>query len=200
MPTHRANPRPPSPDEERRRKHREYMRGYRARNRERLLERERQRYHADLEASRERARRKYADNPEAARARKYRWDDRNRERVRAENRAWYKANRERVNARVRANYDPLCNAANHAKYRALKNGAPGSATAQQVAARWTYYGDRCWMCGDPAGATDHAIPLSRGGSNWPANLRPACVPCNSSKSNKHPSLVAAKKADESGPA
>jgi 5-methylcytosine-specific restriction endonuclease McrA len=30
---------------------------------------------------------------------------------------------------------------------------------------------------------DHRIPLSRGGSAWPANLVPACKPCNCSKNN-----------------
>jgi 5-methylcytosine-specific restriction endonuclease McrA len=31
---------------------------------------------------------------------------------------------------------------------------------------------------------EHRIPLSRGGSNWPANLAPACKTCNSSKGTK----------------
>lgn len=65
--------------------------------------------------------------------------------------------------------------------RALKHEAKGAATVAQVAARWAYYGHRCWMCGDPATQTDHVIALARGGSNWPANLRPACGPCNSAK-------------------
>ena len=37
------------------------------------------------------------------------------------------------------------------------------------------------MCGTEATAIDHVKPIARGGSNWPANLRPACTPCNSRK-------------------
>jgi len=33
---------------------------------------------------------------------------------------------------------------------------------------------------------DHVIPVARGGSNWPANLVPACNSCNS---KKHAKLV-----------
>ena len=31
---------------------------------------------------------------------------------------------------------------------------------------------------------DHKIPLTRGGSNWIANLAPACLTCNDSKGTK----------------
>jgi HNH endonuclease len=43
------------------------------------------------------------------------------------------------------------------------------------------WGGRCWMCGGQATATDHVKALVCGGSNWPANLRPICQPCNSRK-------------------
>lgn len=33
---------------------------------------------------------------------------------------------------------------------------------------------------------EHQIPLSRGGSNWPSNLVPACDNCNKSKKDKTP--------------
>jgi hypothetical protein len=62
--------------------------------------------------------------------------------------------------------------------------AAGTCSREQLAARWAYYGGKCWMCGAPATETDHVIPLSRGGSNWPVNLRPACGPCNSKKGAK----------------
>jgi 5-methylcytosine-specific restriction endonuclease McrA len=71
-------------------------------------------------------------------------------------------------------------------YQARRRGAPGIASTDQVTARWAYYGDRCWMCREPATQTDHVIPLSRGGSNWPANLRPACGPCNREKWDRLP--------------
>ena len=43
---------------------------------------------------------------------------------------------------------------------------------------------RCTYCEDHVGQTltaDHVVPLSRGGTNDPANLTCACLPCNSSK-------------------
>ena len=61
--------------------------------------------------------------------------------------------------------------------------APGAASAEQLRARIAFYGHRCAYCRGVFEHVDHVIPLSRGGSNWPANLRPACAPCNLSKRN-----------------
>lgn len=43
--------------------------------------------------------------------------------------------------------------------------------------------DVCWICGKPgADSMDHVIPLARGGSDTPSNLRPAHMhPCNRAK-------------------
>ncbi len=41
----------------------------------------------------------------------------------------------------------------------------------------------CGVEGEPL-VLDHRRPVSRGGSNHPANLLAACVPCNSAKGNK----------------
>lgn len=67
-------------------------------------------------------------------------------------------------------------------YRAVT--APGYATADQIAARIEFFGGVCSYCGDPFEHLDHAIPLARNGTNWPANLRPACSSCNLSKGSK----------------
>ena len=69
---------------------------------------------------------------------------------------------------------------NHRR-QARKRNAPGHTSREQLVARWAYYGSQCWMCGENAEVTDHVIALARGGSNWPANLRPACRRCNASK-------------------
>lgn len=45
-------------------------------------------------------------------------------------------------------------------------------------------GFTCNYCGDAANCVDHIIPLSRGGTNDRENLQAACMPCNSSKSDK----------------
>ena len=62
--------------------------------------------------------------------------------------------------------------------------APGVCTPENLIARINYYGGRCWMCGAVADTIDHVIPLARGGSNHPANLRPACRSCNSVKKDR----------------
>ena len=37
----------------------------------------------------------------------------------------------------------------------------------------------CSYCGEPAACVDHRIPIARGGDPFdPANLTPACRPCN----------------------
>lgn len=59
-------------------------------------------------------------------------------------------------------------------------------SVDQLAARMSMWGDRCWMCGATATAADHVKPLARGGSHCLANLRPACKPCNSAKKDRWP--------------
>lgn len=42
--------------------------------------------------------------------------------------------------------------------------------------------DTCWLCGLPGADTvDHVHPVALGGTNDPANLRPAHAPCNRAK-------------------
>lgn len=73
-----------------------------------------------------------------------------------------------------------------AYYSRTRYGAVGACTTEQLNARWEYYGHRCWICLAPAKETDHVIPVSKGGTNWPANLRPICKICNVRKGNKWP--------------
>lgn len=96
------------------------------------------------------------------------WRDANPERASQMSRNWKAANPHKVDAQ-RQNYD----------YRMIS--APGSATAEQIRARVAYFGGTCSYCGGAYEHLDHAIPLSRGGTNWPANRRPACASCNLSK-------------------
>lgn len=56
----------------------------------------------------------------------------------------------------------------------------------QIAAKWAYWGGRCWVCGDVATQTDHVKPVAAGGVNLLCNLRPICGPCNRTKSGKWP--------------
>ena len=53
---------------------------------------------------------------------------------------------------------------------------------EEVVCLW---GNVCVYCARPDPDTaDHVIPLSKGGSNYPCNLVPACKSCNSSKRDR----------------
>jgi 5-methylcytosine-specific restriction endonuclease McrA len=72
------------------------------------------------------------------------------------------------------------------RYRAAKANAQGVASAEQIAARVLFYGALCYVCRAPYEAIDHVKPLAKGGSHWPANLRPICTGCNSGKRDRWP--------------
>jgi 5-methylcytosine-specific restriction endonuclease McrA len=121
-----------------------------------------------------------------------RWRMANPERVAAGLRRYAQANPDKIRAKAvrlkRAKpeqYLAYARAGDHNR-RAREQAAPGTATTKQIAARWAYFGGRCWMCGAVATDIDHVKPLARGGSNWPANLRPACSGCNHRKRARWP--------------
>lgn len=64
--------------------------------------------------------------------------------------------------------------------------AKGYADSRQILDRVKMWGGLCWICGDPWQQIDHVKPLNKGGSNWPANLRPICGRCNNFKGAKWP--------------
>lgn len=69
--------------------------------------------------------------------------------------------------------------------RAKLRSASGMFTLNQWLDRLFYHGNRCYYCHCEGTMTiDHRIPLSKGGTNWPSNLVPACKSCNSSKRDK----------------
>ena len=125
-------------------------------NREKCCARSREYYHANKEQ-------------EAARSKTYRLLHNRRVYFRK----WRKDNPDKARAKRR-------------NRRARKNSAPGYATGEQESWRWEVHGNKCYICGAPAEATDHVIPLDKGGSDWPANLRPICRRCNSVKGPKWP--------------
>jgi 5-methylcytosine-specific restriction endonuclease McrA len=84
--------------------------------------------------------------------------------------------------------NPEAAAAARDKRRARDAGAAGFYSADDVRALLKTQGRVCFYC--PAALkkfhVDHFIPLARGGSNWPENLRLACERCNTSKGAKMP--------------
>lgn len=123
------------------------------------------RYDADPERHRARARAWHAANPDKAAARRARRDA---QQMRDNARRWYADNR-------------LHAIATQANRRALLAGVVGLVTAEQLLARLTYYGDRCYLCAGVPNGFDHVKPLSAGGPNFASNLRPVCGSCNSRK-------------------
>lgn len=131
----------------------------------------------------EEARRKYATwkavNAERVReyARAYQpgYRERNREQGRAKTRRWRARNPDKAKVSGRL-------------YRARKAGAQGSHTLADVIAILRAQRRLCFYCSTSLTSyhVDHFIPLSRGGSDFPENLRLACSSCNCRKSNKLP--------------
>lgn len=145
----------------------------------------RARYHADVERQRQRAKDYATRNREKVAAYQRRYAEANAQAKRDYFRAYNAERREyrlqwlRENAATPAGR--LRRRASGQKRRAAIRSSPGSCSPEQFQGRWDYFGGLCWMCGKEANSVDHVIPLARGGSNWPANLRPACGPCNSAK-------------------
>lgn len=161
---------------------------------------ERLRRASDPEKGRASARRRYYADVQRARSRSKDYVAQNRAKVAEYQRLYRAANREAITEYFRAYNEQRAEyrrawarlnsgtperrlkkrAAGHARRAALAD-APGACSPEQLQARWDYYGGKCWMCGGMAEAIDHVIAIALGGSNWPANLRPACTSCNSAK-------------------
>jgi 5-methylcytosine-specific restriction endonuclease McrA len=129
-------------------------------------------------------------NPVKIKTRGSRYRANNRERLLISKKVYYEANKVRLRPN-RAAYQsahPEHNRASTYKRRAKLKAAVGTCSAKQIVAKCEYHGWRCYLCGESVTPKtlhmDHRKPIARGGSNWPANLAPACVPCNLSKSNK----------------
>ncbi len=110
-----------------------------------------------------------------------RWRERHKAQIREKWRLWEQSRRDLTVART-----------NRRRTRLLQ--AAGRATAEQIRARVVLFGGKCWVCGDSSTAVDHVIPLSKGGTNWPSNLRPICKPCNSRKHDRSPKEVTINRA------
>ncbi len=114
----------------------------------------------------------YAKNAEAKKEYRKRYYLENKDRELARQAQWVRDNREKINGLGSA-------------YRARKFGADGASTCDQIKSRFDYYGNKCIYCGSTDSLQiEHRIPLYRGGTNWPANLAPACKSCNCKKGTK----------------
>jgi HNH endonuclease len=130
----------------------------------------------------------YRDRPEVKayqRAYQPRWNATHPEKRLEYERRYIENNREKVNAKVK-------------RRSQRKRAAKGHCSEDQWQDRIDFYGRRCYLCGCdwdalPKGQKhqEHVIPVSRGGTNWPSNFRPACGKCNSIKHDKMPDQLVA---------
>lgn len=140
-----------------------------------------EKYKAWVFANRERRnaneRKRRLANPEKARAIALKSRIKNRARVLTRLREWKQKNNIRATLLQQ-------------RRRCKQLRATGSCTYDQWMQRVEFYGWKCFYCASRLTrktlTMDHRIPLSRNGSNWPANLVPACRFCNTSKGAKMP--------------
>lgn len=129
-------------------------------------------------------------NPEKWQGYSTRWGRQNRQRSRELKRESYRRNREARVAYIKKwqSENPQLPKLYRARRRARKNAAQGTCTPEQWMARVEFYGWKCFYCNrglnEKTLTMDHRIALANGGSNWPSNLVPACLRCNSSKSHR----------------
>lgn len=107
------------------------------------------------------------------------WCEANPERKRELKQAWHLANVEQQRAQFKAWRAAHPHAASlYAATRRTRLVSTVPFTPAQLAQRWAYYGNKCWICGDTATVTDHVKPVSKGGAHMLCNLRPSCATCN----------------------
>jgi 5-methylcytosine-specific restriction endonuclease McrA len=133
-------------------------------------------YVADLDASRAKSRSNHAKHRDRELQKQGEWRDKNRDYVNDYARSYGRAHLEQAAAHQRLR-------------RARKASAPGTHTAEDVAAQLDRQNGRCYWCGMKTADkyhADHVIPLAKGGSNGPENIVIACPTCNLKKHDKHP--------------
>ena len=115
----------------------------------------------------------------------------NKERIKATAQAWRKANPERYAMLAAAwkKANPEKTKATWLRSRSKRVMAEGSHTAEDLKRIYNAQCGMCAYCKAELGRkyhVDHIQPLSKGGTNWPANLQILCAPCNLKKGARDP--------------
>lgn len=156
-------------------------------------------YQKDRSSTGARIKHRYATDPEfveAAKARSAAWYAANPERAAVRGRSYRLANLDHLraeNVRYMAE-NPERRRVNGQNRRARVRGADGHTSLAQWRAIVAAQGGRCLDCraDDVKLTSGHAVPLCRGGSNWPENIIAQCLPCNLRQAKHiHPSRRAA---------
>jgi 5-methylcytosine-specific restriction endonuclease McrA len=155
-------------------------------------------YRKNAAAIRARKRQQYWCDPDAERQRIQSYREQNREEVRRlareAARRRYRSNPEKVKEAIRA--FRIANPDLVRKYNRInkhnRRQADGKFNSRDIENTWVQQRGRCAyfnFCGEHLSDgfhIDHAVPITRGGSNWPWNLQLCCPPCNLSKHNRDP--------------
>ena len=73
----------------------------------------------------------------------------------------------------------------HKRRALLMSGVHAPYTQAELHERFALFGDACAYCGSAKNLTlDHVVPLTKNGTDGMTNIVPACLSCNSGKSNK----------------
>jgi 5-methylcytosine-specific restriction endonuclease McrA len=153
--------------------HKEYQRGWYAKNRERKDEQNRAWKETHREAYREQQRAaslaRYRRDPDKARATSQAYREQNPEKVKAQYKRWHQENPQKARDK-------------HQRYVARRRGAE---RVEKIDRRYVYErdGGKCHICcrsvSSKRFSLDHLVPLSRGGNHTLDNVRLAHIPCNS---------------------
>lgn len=166
----------------------EYRAAWYQKNRERLIAYSKD-FVSDHPEEQKAYSRNYAERNKFAireRGKKYR-NGPQREKLLTYKRNHYLANKDSrlIQTRLYAESHPEYGRSKHHRRRAQRFGVSGDFTARSVIEKFAFFGWRCYLCG-MAGTihtleVDHRKPMSRGGTNWIANIAPACSGCNQKK-------------------
>lgn len=166
-------------------------RAYRAENPDKAREWDKRNWDKNREQKRQHKKRKWAEGDKRANVERVKeWRRQNPDKERAIWKKTYEKNKEKHTARTTrwARENPEARAAIRDRRRARLVGATGSYTRDDVRGLLRLYGRTCFYCSTALTKfhVDHFVPLARGGSNAPENLRLSCPTCNYSKGARMP--------------
>lgn len=170
---------------------REYLRTYRANNKEKVREWDRKKYVKHIERVRAYTKTRYDQRDKDRVAADHReWRKKNPDKLARYTRSYYEKNKDKSRAKARkwAKLNPEAEAARKAKRRAASTASTVNFTKDDVRQILRANGRQCFYCGCALKKfhVDHFIPLVKGGSNGPENIRLSCESCNCSKGAKMP--------------
>lgn len=131
-------------------------------------------YYRNREKQSKRALKWSQDNHDRKLETNRKWRADNRQKQREYHILWCENNPEKAKAKVN-------------RRRARRVHAEGNFTSDHIKSLYDFQEGRCFHCDCDISAyyeIDHWIPLSKGGSNWPENLRLLCQFCNRSKGDR----------------